>query len=80
MSVAPENLIDASTKKYSPTLLHNDDMSGLFMATIEATEEALWNSLFAAEDTTGYKGKTIKALDKRKAAELIRKSQKALEH
>lgn len=34
-------------------LLHNDRMSPLFMATIEATEEAIINSLFAAETMTG---------------------------
>lgn len=31
------------------TFLHNDSMSPLFMATIEATEEAIINSLFAAK-------------------------------
>lgn len=43
-----------------PTL-HNDHMSSLFMAAIEATEEAIINSLFAAEDVKGYRG-TIPAL------------------
>lgn len=42
--------------------VHNDHMSPLFMATIEATEEAILNSLFMAETITGYKGRTIKAL------------------
>jgi len=32
--------------------LRNDDMSSLFMAVIEATEEAIINSLFAAESMT----------------------------
>jgi len=77
MSVNPDNLIDESTKTYNPTLLHNDDMSGLFMATIEATEEALWNSLFAAEDTVGMNGKVVKALDKKKAAQWIINARKA---
>ena len=62
VSVNPENLIDESTEKYYPTLLHNDAMSPLFEATIEATAEALWNSLFMATDMKGYKGRTVEAL------------------
>ena len=62
VSVAPENLIDESTDKYYPTLLHNDAMSPLFEATIEATAEALWNSLFMATDMTGRGGLTVEAL------------------
>lgn len=77
MSVCPENLIDESKESYNPTLLLNDDMSGLFMATIEATEEALWNSLFAATDMDGYE-ESVKAMDKKKVAEYIKKSRKAV--
>ena len=73
-SVCPENLIGA-TPRYNPTLLQNDDMSGLFMATIEATEEALWNSLFAAETMTGRQGRKVEALDKDKVAAEILRSQ-----
>ncbi len=62
VSVYPENLIDESTDKYYPTLLHNDAMSPLFEATIEATEEALWNSLFMATDMTGRGGLTVEAI------------------
>ena len=62
LSVNPENLIDESTDKYYPTLLHNDAMSPLFEATIEATAEALWNSLFMATDMTGRGGVTIPAI------------------
>jgi len=42
--------------------LNNDQMSPLFMATIEATEEAIINSLFAAEDMTGIDGHKRQAL------------------
>jgi D-aminopeptidase len=62
VSVNRDNLIDEDTKYYFPTLLHNDSMSALFEATIEATSEALWNSLFKAETMTGWDGKQIKAL------------------
>lgn len=43
------------------TVLHNDAMSPLFLATIEATEEAIINSLFAAETMTGN-GRSIEQL------------------
>ena len=62
VSVNPENLIDESTERYYPTLLHNDDMSPLFEAVIEATAEALWNSLFMATDMTGRDGAFVPAL------------------
>lgn len=62
VSVNPENLIDESTERYYPTLLHNDDMSPLFEATIEATAEALWNSLFMATDMHGRDGAFVPAL------------------
>lgn len=62
LSVYPENLIDESTEKYYPTLLHNDDMSPLFEATIEATAEALWNSLFMATEMKGLNGRIVEAL------------------
>jgi D-aminopeptidase len=39
-----------STKRGDGVLLRNDDMSPLFLATIEATEEAIYNSLFKATD------------------------------
>ena len=72
-SVYPENLIDESTDKYYPTLLHNDDMSPLFEATIEATAEALWNSLFMATDMTGRGGLTVEAIPIEAVLEVMRK-------
>lgn len=71
LSVNKDNLIDESSKTYNPVLLHNDDMSALFLATIEATAEALWNSMFAAEDSVGYNGVTVKALPKDKMKEIF---------
>lgn len=73
VSVAPENLIDESTDKYYPTLLHNDAMSPLFEATIEATSEALWNSLFMATDMTGRNGLTVEALPITSVLEVLNK-------
>ena len=73
VSVYPDNLIDESTDKYYPTLLHNDDMSPLFEATIEATAEALWNSLFMATDMKGRGGLVIPALPIESALQAMRK-------
>jgi D-aminopeptidase len=42
--------------------LPNDLLSPLFQAAIEATEEAIYNSLFFAETTTGFQGYTARAL------------------
>jgi D-aminopeptidase len=53
--------------------IRNDDMSSLFMAVIEATEEAIINSLFAAESMTGKEGRTVEALPKAKILEWIKK-------
>lgn len=72
VSTYRDNLIDSKTDYYFPTLLHNDDMSALFNATIEATEEALWNSLFKAHDVTGC-GNTVKALPLDKVVPILQK-------
>jgi D-aminopeptidase len=42
-------------------VVRNDAMSGLFQAVIEATEEAILNSLLRAETVRGYRG-TVAAL------------------
>lgn len=65
----------ASTKFYEATELHNDEVSPLFLAAIEATEEAIINALFAAETVKGLNG-TIKALPVDKVLELSRKYNK----
>ena len=52
--------------------LANGDMSGLFEATVEATEEAIYNSLFRAETVTSN-GRTVQALPIRETVEVLRK-------
>lgn len=44
------------------SVLHNDAVSPLFMAAIEATEEAIINSLFMAETMKGKDGRVVVAL------------------
>jgi D-aminopeptidase len=52
--------------------LANSAMSPLFLAAIEATEEAIVNSLFAAQTMTGRDGHTVEALPKERVLELLR--------
>jgi len=52
-------------------LLSNDAMSPLFQAVIEATEEAIYNSLFRATTMTGN-GHTVEALPIDKTVEILR--------
>jgi L-aminopeptidase/D-esterase-like protein len=43
-------------------MLHNDEMDPLFLATIQATEEAIVNALVGAQTMTGYNGRVLQAL------------------
>ncbi|HEX8129231.1 MAG TPA: P1 family peptidase [Pyrinomonadaceae bacterium] len=54
-------------------LLSNEAMSPLFLACVEATEEAIYNSLFRAQTTTGRGGLTIEALPLERTLEILRK-------
>ena len=58
--------------KVPMNVVHNDDMTPIFMATIEATEEAIINSLFAAKDVKGFNGKEVKALPVDKVMEMMK--------
>jgi D-aminopeptidase len=51
----------------------NDRMSPLFLAVVEATEEAVLNSLFMAETVTGRNGVTMEALPVDSVLEICRK-------
>ena len=54
-------------------VLSNDAMSPLFMATIEATEEAIINSLLAAETMKGKNGRVVEGLPMDKLKEIFKK-------
>jgi D-aminopeptidase len=58
-----------------PTL-RNEAMTPLFLATIEATEEAILNSLFTAEPMTGQDGHKMEALPKEKVLEMLKEAGK----
>jgi D-aminopeptidase len=75
ISVAKENIVDESSDFYSPKELHNESLSPLFLATIEATEEALLNSLFAAKTMKGYNGRIVEKLPVEKIIDYVKSNQ-----
>lgn len=77
-STANENFVAYETESNTEDwkVLRNDDISYLFLATIEATEEAIINSLFAAETTTGRDGHRIEALPVNEVMALLKKAGK----
>lgn len=69
LRVVPES----SAKPRQITVLGNDAMSPLFEAAIEATEEAIINSLFKANTVTS-RGHTVEALPLDKVRQILRHS------
>ena len=53
--------------------LDNEHLNPLFAASVFATEEAIINSMVAAEDMTGHNGFTVKALPHEEAREVLRR-------
>ena len=60
-STHPSLRVTSAQGPQTRTVLPTDAVSGLFEATLDATEEAVYNSLLKAIDTTGS-GRTIRAL------------------
>jgi D-aminopeptidase len=55
------------------SFLANDRMDDLFVATVQATEEAITNALVAARDMQGTEGHYAKAIDHAALLELLRR-------
>ena len=72
-STAKQNRIKASDPIRNTQTLGNDAMSPLFQAVIEATEEAIYNSLLRATTTTGRDGNRVEALPIEKTVEILKK-------
>jgi D-aminopeptidase len=72
-STALQVRIHANDKALTRNLevMTNDAMSPLFLAVIEATEEAIYNSMFKATTMTGN-GHTVEALPIEKTVEILR--------
>jgi D-aminopeptidase len=62
-----------SEKTQTVTLLRNDEISALFLATIEATEEAIINSMFKAETLQGKDKTVVPALPLEKTLDILKK-------
>jgi D-aminopeptidase len=56
----------------TPPLLSDDDLSPLFLAAVESTEEAIVNSLFAATSVRGFGGREVEALPIDRVLEILR--------
>ena len=61
---------DSSRRMLSTAELPNDDMSALFEGVVEATEEAIYNSLFMATSVT-QRGRTVAAIPLDRAREIL---------
>jgi D-aminopeptidase len=72
LRIKPANLNAPRDVKVLP----NDAMSPLFLAVIEATEEAILNSLFRATTVTGKDKRTIEALPLDQTLKILRKYNK----
>jgi D-aminopeptidase len=72
-SAAPQVRIRANDKALTRNVevMTNDAMSPMFLAAIEATEEAVYNSMFKATTMTGN-GHTVEALPIEKTVEILK--------
>ncbi len=74
-STAKENRVTHSPSapvQIQPALV-NDETSPLFLAAVEATEEAIINSLFMATTTRGVAGHVVEALPIARTLEILKK-------
>ncbi len=63
---------DESSMETKSPELGNDFMSPLFLAVVEATEEAIYNSMFKAEDMVGFQGHHVEALPVERVLEIMK--------
>ena len=71
-STHPSLRVSGGTGPQQKTVLPTDAISGLFEAALDATEEAIYNSLLTATDTTGN-GRTIRAIPIAELQTLLKK-------
>jgi len=72
IAFSTQNRFQSSDAKRTVSLVGNDAMSPLFQAVIEATEEAILNSLFKATTISGN-GRTVESLPLDRVMEILRK-------
>jgi D-aminopeptidase len=72
-STSAENRVRTTSGTRQVAVLGNDAMSPLFLAVVEATEEAIYNSLFRATTIVGRNGNRADALPLERTLEILRK-------
>ncbi len=72
-STTPDNLIRAGARTRETRTIGNDAASPLFQAVVEATEEAIYNSLLRATTVTGLDGRKVEALPIDRTLEILKK-------
>ena len=60
------------------TMLPNDQLNPVFLATVQATEEAVINAMVAAETMTGINNRTVMALPHDRLREVLKKYNRLL--
>lgn len=70
---APSASAVDSAAAASAALVSNNEMSPLFQAVAEATEEAIYNSLFRATTTRGARGSVVEALPLERTLEILQR-------
>ena len=60
-------------EKQKLEMLPNDQMSSLFLATVQATEEAIINALIAADTMIGINGNTVYSIPHDRLIEVLKK-------
>jgi len=73
-STAAGNRIRSSGTIQQAATLGNEMMSPLFLAVVEATEEAIYNSLFRATTVTGIDGHRSEALPIQRTVEILKRN------
>src|SRR5215213_245550 len=73
IAFSTRNQVPFEPKSLTQTVeeVHNDPMSPLFLATVEAVEEAVYNSLLKATDVTGIQGHKGEAISIERLRELL---------
>ncbi|KAJ7909642.1 L-aminopeptidase/D-esterase [Mycena leptocephala] len=61
---------------YSVEAVHNDTLDAIFRAASDATEEAILNALFAAEEMEGYTGRKWRSLPVQRIKEIMKEAGK----
>ena len=71
-STANERAI-GSKEKHQITMLPNEQLDPIFLATVQATEEAVINAMVAAETMTGINNHKVIGLPHERLREVLRK-------